>query len=76
MSIVGYIAAGACEFAMFIMNPYPSGRSVDVRTLTLLGVIVNFGIWTISIRLPFLVGTACALWGAVAEAESPVRLAE
>jgi hypothetical protein len=79
MSIVGYIAASACEFAVifiFIANPYPSGRAVDVRTLTLPGVIVSFGIWAISMRLPYLVGTACALWGAAPKAESSIRLAE
>lgn len=77
MSIVGYIAASACEFALiFIMNPYPSGRAVDWRTLTLPGVIVSFGIWTISMRLPYLLGTACALWGAAPKAESSIRLAE
>jgi hypothetical protein len=79
MSIVGYIAASACEFAVifiFIANRHPSGRAVDVRTLTLPGVIVSFGIWAISMRLPYLVGTACALWGAAPKAENSIRLAE
>lgn len=80
MSLFGFIAAAACELALaLLMSPFlshPTGRGVDVRTLTLSGVIVNFGLWGITTRIPYLVGTACALWGAVTKTETPARLAE
>jgi|SRR5665213_61370 len=80
MSLVGFIAAAACEIALaLLMRPFlsqPTGRGVDVRTLTLTGVIVNFGLWGITTRIPYLVGTACALWGTVPKTETSARLAE
>ena len=80
MSLVGFIAASACAIALaLLMRPFlshPTGHGVDVRTLTLSGVIVNFGLWGIPMRIPFLVATACALWGAIPKTETSARLAE
>jgi hypothetical protein len=83
MGTAGYIVAFACESALMYIA-YLSGLlsvhlfrgSMAWRTLTLPEVIVSFALWTTYIRLPYLIGTACALWGAVPEAESSVRLAE
>jgi hypothetical protein len=77
ISIVGFIVASAFEFGLaFLTDPYPNGRAVDWRSLTLSGVVASFGIWTISMRMPYLIGTACALWTAVPKTESSVRLAK
>lgn len=65
MSVVVFWAAWACELALlFAISTKYTAHAVDWRTLTLLGVIVNFGPWTALTRFPYLVGTACALWGA------------
>jgi len=80
MSLGVFIAAMVCEIAIaLLLRPLlsqPAGRGVDVRTLTLAGVIVNFGLWGITSRIPYLVGTACALWGAVPKTETSARVAE
>jgi hypothetical protein len=65
MSIVVFVVASAGGFALSIaMDTNSIGRGVDWRTRTLLGVIGNIGPWTALLRFPYLVGTACALWGA------------
>lgn len=80
ISLFGFIAAIACEIAIaLLMRPLlsqPAGRGVDVRTLTLSGVIVNFGLWGITTRIPYLVATACALWGTVPKTETSASLVE
>lgn len=76
-SLVSYAMAVACEIAIaLIATPSSTQHGVDWRALTLQGVITNFGVWTIFMRIPFLIGTACALWGAVPSREQPVKLAE
>jgi hypothetical protein len=61
LSVVVYTLAYACAAVIFIVNPQLT-RDVDWRTLTLLGVVEDFSIWTIVVRLPYFLGTACALW--------------
>lgn len=66
LSVAGYIFAYACEFAIaWIPAPSSTGHGVDWRMLTLSDVVTNFGVWAILRRIPYLIGTACALWGAV-----------
>jgi hypothetical protein len=78
LSVAGLALAIACEFAIEWIIPAQSstGHGVDWRTLTLLGVITNFGVWANIIRLPYLIGTACALWGAAPTKCTPSKLAE
>jgi hypothetical protein len=77
LSAVSYILAFVCLVAVsLIAAPYPTVRGVDWRTLTLSGVITDFGMWTNLLRLPYIAGTACALWGAVPTRERNIKLAE
>jgi len=63
-SMVVFIVASACEFALLIaIATHSTGRGVDLRTLTLLDVIENLAIT----HFPYFVGTACALWGATSK---------
>ena len=77
MSILGYVAATACDVVLAIIPQlHHPAHVVDWRTLTLFGVVTQFGTLGILQRFPYLVGTACALWGAVSKTERPVRLTE
>jgi hypothetical protein len=77
LSVAGYIFASVCEFALgLIAAPSSTGHGVDWRTLTLSGVITNFGVWATLMRIPYLIGTACALWGAVRTDECPMKFVE
>jgi hypothetical protein len=64
---VAYALAWACLFAMPIYNPQVAGHAVHAvkvnwRSLTVLGVIGNFGTWNALVRLPYFIGTATTLW--------------
>jgi hypothetical protein len=64
MSIVVYFLALACVFAVWItINTHSSGNGADWRTLSLMGEIENFQPRAILTHIPYVVGTACALWG-------------
>jgi hypothetical protein len=64
MSIVVYFFALACDFALWItIGAYSNGDGTDWRTLTLVGVIRDFGAWDILEHFKYIVGTACAIWG-------------
>ena len=71
MSITGYVAIVACliAFTLIVRPHYSVGHSVDWRTQTLRSVIADFGIWALPLRLSYLIGTACALWGFVPSTE-------
>jgi hypothetical protein len=65
MSIVVFFAAAACLSALWIViGAYSNGNGTDWRTLTLLGEIKNFQAWALLKRIPYILGTACAIWGA------------
>ena len=67
----------ACEVAFaLIAAGQPTNHGVIWGTLTYSAVISNFGIMTLLMRLPYLVATVCALWGAVPRNEPPMKLAE
>jgi hypothetical protein len=77
LSVAGYVFACVCEFPIaWILAPSSIGHSVDWRTLTLSGMITNFGVRAILLRLPYLIGTACALWGSAPTDERRSKLAE
>lgn len=76
-SIAGYVLVRACEFVVaLIFASYWTTHGVDWRTLTLSGEVANFGARAILFRVPYLVGTACALWGAAPTGEPPMKLVE
>jgi hypothetical protein len=76
-SLAGYVLAVVCEIPLvLIVASSSTGRGVDWRTLTLSGVITDFRIWAIVMRLPYLIGTVCALWGTVPTDERPMKLVE
>ncbi len=65
MSIVAFAITCACEFALLMLiAPKPTGTPVDWRTLTISGVIDDFGARALLGRLPYFVGTAWALCAA------------
>lgn len=77
LSVAGYVFASVCEFAIGLTAaPSLTGRGVDWRTLTLAGEITKFGGWAILMRIPYFIGTACALWGAVPTRERNMKLAD
>jgi hypothetical protein len=79
-SIAGYLLAFLCEILIaFMVVPLMDGHfahAVNWRTLTLSGAITNFALPSILMRLPYLIATACALWGALPSEKSPMKLAE
>lgn len=76
-SVAGYVLVLACELPVsLIMADQPTSHGEDWRTLTFSGVIGGFGVMTILMRLPYLIATVCALWGAVPCDEPPVKLVE
>ncbi len=77
LSVAGFVLACVCEFAIALMHgPATTGHAVDWRTLTLSGVITNFGVWDVFSRLPYLIATACALWGSIPAVDRRFKLAE
>ena len=70
MSFAGYAAIAACLLAFtLITEPHNAPHAVDWRTLTLRVVITDIRLWSLPTRLPYLLGTACALWGLVPHTE-------
>jgi hypothetical protein len=64
MSIVVFLAPAACVFVLRIVAGVSSNEAgTDWRTLTLLGETKNFQAWAILWRIPYILGTACAIWG-------------
>ncbi len=65
ISVVVYFFALACDFALWItIRAYSNGDGADWRTLTLVGVIRDFGAWEILEHFKYVLGTVCVLWGA------------
>jgi hypothetical protein len=64
MSIVVFLAPAACVFVLRIVAGVSSNEAgTDWRTLTLLGETKNFQAWAILWRIPYILGTSCAIWG-------------
>jgi hypothetical protein len=64
MSIVVFLAPAACVFVLRIVAGVSSNEDgTDWRTLTLLGETKNFQAWAILWRIPYILGTASAIWG-------------
>lgn len=62
LSIPAFVIPSAGEIALILLTaPGPTHAPVDWRTLTILGVIENFGIWALLGRLPYFIGVAWAL---------------
>ena len=77
LSVGGYVLAVGCLFAIELMSPSPSmGHGVDWRTLTISGVINNFGLFTTLGRVPYLIATGCALWGGIPIDKRLIKTAE
>jgi hypothetical protein len=77
LSVAGFVLACVCEIAIAcIYGPATTGHAVDWRRLTLSGAIINFGVWSVFSRLPYLVATACALWGSIPPVDRRFRLTE
>jgi hypothetical protein len=77
-SIVAFAIASlgvvAIVSAMFAMG-YLHGRNFDGGTLTLAGVVEDFRIWTVLVRLQYFAGAAVALWFLSPKSEAGVKLA-
>ena len=64
LSIAGFIAIHASMFAFTLTAaPQVSAHFVNWRTFTLQSVVADFGMRTMPMRLAYLVGTVCAIWG-------------
>lgn len=76
-SLASYSLIGICDIAvvLFAANR-PTIHGVDWRTLTFTGVISNFGSLTILMRLPYLIATVCALWGAIPADEPYTKMVD
>jgi hypothetical protein len=75
MSIVVYVFALACDLALWItIGAYSNADGMDWRTLTLVGVIKNFQTWAILKRIPYIAGTAWAVWGGTREVAKAGRV--
>ena len=76
-STVAYAAACTFVIAITLFAIPPAYRPVvDVRTLTLIGVVRNFSIWAAFMRFPYFVGTAGALCFLSSNVAAPSRLAD
>jgi hypothetical protein len=74
MSFAGYSVIAACLIAFTLITvPHIAAHVVDWRTLTLQSAVTDFGIWALPMRLPYLVGMACALWGFVPGTEQQLK---
>jgi hypothetical protein len=58
---IASLGAVAVVGAMFAMGHF-QGRTFDRETFTLLGVVKNFGIWSLCVRFQYFAGAAVALW--------------
>jgi hypothetical protein len=59
-----FLAPAACVFVLRIVAGVSSNEDgTDWRTLTLLGETKNFQAWAILWRIPYILGTASAIWG-------------
>jgi hypothetical protein len=72
-TLVAYALAGA--FGLLAHPRFIHGPDLQtLHTLTLLGVIGDFRIWAIAIRLTYFLGTASALWFLTSTELNPVLL--
>jgi hypothetical protein len=77
MSVAGFIAIHAGVFAFTLTAvPQVSPHIVNWRTFTLQSVVADFGMRTMPMRLAYLVGTVCALWGVAPATERVLRRVE
>jgi hypothetical protein len=60
--LVAYGLAQACKLAISIHYPQPPSHAEHWGSLTVLGVIENFGPWSTLLRFPYFIGTATTLW--------------
>ena len=60
--LVAYGLAQACKLAISIHYPQPPSHAEHWGSLTVLGVIENFGTWSTLLRFPYFIGTATTLW--------------
>jgi hypothetical protein len=73
-SIAGLVLAYFSAMSIqFIFAPMFYRHSVDWRTLTLPGEMLNFSLPRIMMRLPYLIAMFCALWGAVTSSRRAVK---
>ena len=59
---MAYGLAQACKLAISIHYPQPPSHAEHWGSLTVLGVIENFGTWSTLLRFPYFIGTATTLW--------------
>jgi hypothetical protein len=60
--LVAYGLAQACKLAIDIHYPQPPSHAGHWGSPKVLGVIENFGTWSMLLRLPYFIGTATTLW--------------
>jgi hypothetical protein len=60
--VVAYGVAQACKLAIDIHYPQPPSYAEHWGSLTVLGLIENFGTWSMLLRFPYFIGTATNLW--------------
>jgi hypothetical protein len=76
-SLASYVLVSACELPIsLILAHRPTNHGMDWRTLTVDGVIGSFGIMMLLMRLPYLIATVCALWGAIPADEPSTKLVD
>jgi hypothetical protein len=75
-SIVAFAATQICAILITLYaSSHTPGYAIDERTLTLIGEVRDFRLWTMLLRLRYFPATACAMWFLDSEAENPARLA-
>jgi hypothetical protein len=60
--LVAFALAQACKIAIDVHYPHTASHAEHWGSLTVLGVIENFGSWSALLRFPYFIGTATALW--------------
>jgi fluoride ion exporter CrcB/FEX len=60
--LVAYGVAQACKLAIGIHYPQPPSHAEHWGSLTVLGVLENFGTWSTLVRFPDFIRTATTLW--------------
>ncbi len=60
--LVAYALAQAGKIAIDIHYPQPLSHAEHWGSLTMIGVIENFGAWSTLMRFPYFIGTATTLW--------------
>ena len=60
--LAAYALAQACKIAIDIQYPQPPSHAEHWGSLTVLGVIENFGTWSTLLRFPYFIGTATTVW--------------